>query len=188
MQGFRHLAWSESETAHIRPCSSVINLRTFQINLLLPPSWLLIVSLQPGVREFLYTLWILKLGKWRAIHTMLPDSPRTTPWKKKVRFWRMWRRTVHSKQHGVRPQSSSAYCYTTMNKARIFINEPLVSTTQYSDQTVDRASGDSGSITGRSERFFWSVKRPGLTLRPTQRLLQRIPKAHRPVVNMTTFL
>ena len=31
--------------------------------------------------------------------------------KKKVRSWRMWRRTVHSKQHGVTNQSSSAYWY-----------------------------------------------------------------------------
>jgi len=52
-----------------------------------------------------------------------------------------------------------------MNTIRTFVNEPLVSTTQYSDQAVGNTSEESGSITGRSGRFFLSVMRPD-TLRP----------------------
>jgi len=46
-----------------------------------------------------------------------------------------------------------------MNTTGIVMNEPLVSTTQYSDQAVGSTSEESGSITGRSGRFL-SVMRP----------------------------
>jgi len=54
----------------------------------------------------LYNLWVLKIGEWRVFHKMLPLS--TDIAAKKVQSWRMWHRRVHSKQHDLTHQYSSA--------------------------------------------------------------------------------
>ena len=183
--GLRYTPPSESKTAHMRPRGSVINLRTFQSNLMLSSSWLPNVSFKRGVPKLYDTTWdFWRLGN--DVPSIRCHQTLHIQRREKVRSWRMWRRTVHSKQHGVTPQSSPAYCYTIMNTTRIFMNESLVSATRYCDQAVGSTWGMGFDY--RQKRMIVLVRDTSLpTLRPTHRRLQRIPDANRPGVTANNF-
>jgi len=154
----RYWPWSESGIARTRPCRSVTHLWTFARNLMLPSSWHLNVSLlscSAGV--ILYNLWDLKLGEWSVFHKVLPLSTDKAVKKSCLDGCD----SVQCTANNMTPRISTVlHSDTTLNNIRTFVNEPFVSTTQYSVEAVGSTSEESRSITGGSGKFFLSVMRP----------------------------